>query len=205
VAPLSPFFLASLLNASCTNTYAVDIPYFSCLLEDNTYCRRKGTELRTLIRIRVGSTCQSAHDQVERQYNNNSSCDSDATKPNITASPYHQSNRSEVFRDLPVLGRRSAAVPSDNHWDSSIFICHGDRFSSGVRSANYVIQHAVNVRLSTLWKLNDSAFVPPLRPQYRPCDGFSGEGPGTTRNNQRCSPNKQKDSYNEDKQEGEKT
>jgi hypothetical protein len=35
VAPLSPFFLASMLNASCTNTYAVDISCLSCLLEDN--------------------------------------------------------------------------------------------------------------------------------------------------------------------------
>ena len=60
------------------------------------------------------------HDRVEGQYNN-PSCDGDVTKPNITASPYHQSDRSEIFQDLPVLGWRRAAGPlaSDNQWDSS--------------------------------------------------------------------------------------
>lgn len=115
MAALSPFFLVSLLSASCTNVYAVDIPYFSCLLEDNT---------------------QKEGDRVMDS--------SDATRPNITASrsPYHRSDGPEIFRDLPVLGRRSAAVPSDNCWE---FICHCDRFSSGVRLANYVLQYVVIV------------------------------------------------------------
>ena len=65
MAPLSPFFLASLLNASRTDTYVVDIPYFSFLLEDNT--QRKETESWTL--IRDGSTM--LHNQVEGEYNYN--------------------------------------------------------------------------------------------------------------------------------------
>jgi hypothetical protein len=99
-----------------------------------------------------------AQDQVEGQYNDNSFRGGDATKPSITASQHYRSDRSEIFRDLPVLGRHSAAVPPDNHWE---FNYHCDSFSSGrVRSANYVI----------------------------PCQYvvFSGKGPATTRNNERC-------------------
>jgi hypothetical protein len=54
VAPSSPFCLASLLNVSCTNTCAVDIAYFSCLLEDNT----QGKEIELWTLIRVGTTMQ---------------------------------------------------------------------------------------------------------------------------------------------------
>jgi hypothetical protein len=119
VAPLSPFFLASLLNASCTNTYAVDIPYFSCLLEDNT--QEEGGRV-------VDSNSGSVQPWHTARSKDNTMITHLVTKPNITALPYHRSaDRSEIFRDLPVLGGRSAAVPSDNHRE---FICHGDRFSA---------------------------------------------------------------------------
>ncbi|KAI0270870.1 hypothetical protein BGY98DRAFT_1009150, partial [Russula aff. rugulosa BPL654] len=56
-APLSPFFLTSLLDGLCTNTYDVDILYLSRVLEDNT--QEEGDTVVVdfaVILIRVGST-----------------------------------------------------------------------------------------------------------------------------------------------------
>ena len=61
-----------------------------------------------------------------------------ATLPNlnITGSPCHRrhrTDRSEIFRNLLVIGRCS---PATHRTIIGKFICHDDRYSSGVRSAN---------------------------------------------------------------------
>jgi hypothetical protein len=160
VAPLSPIFLASLPNASCTSTYVIDIPY-SCPFEDNTQKEGDRPQLWTLIRI--GSTMPYDQTEVKGRYNDSSSCKGDSTKPTITVSLCHRSADSQKYpRICPYLAGAVQHCHQTIIENSSAIICHGHKFSSGVRSENYVIQYVVNVRLPTFWKLNDSAFVQPL-------------------------------------------
>src|SRR6266852_9503094 len=120
------------------------------------------------------------HDLVEGRYNDNSSCDGDATKPNITES-YHRSDRSEIFRDLPVLGRRSASVPSGDNRSSLTFIRHVLWRAFGESC------HPVRCKCPTSHLLEVKGWRVCPTAEYRQCDGVSGEGPATTSNNERCS------------------
>ena len=146
VAPFPPFFLAYFLNASRTNTYVAILIYHTSHVYSRTIHRRRKTELWTL--IRVGSAMP--HDQVELKDNTTLTDVVMVTLPNQISPHHHISvGRSEILRDLPVLGRHSAAESSDNHWEF-IRVCHSDRFSSGVCSANHAIQYVVIVRLPHL-------------------------------------------------------
>ena len=146
MTPLSPFFLASLLNASARWQTRMLLIYTSHVYS-RTIHRRKKTKLWAWILIRVGSTMPLPHDQVEGQYNDNSFCNHDATKPNITASPYNRSDRSKTFQDQPILGCRGAIKQSLIIGNSSTMVTGFLR-----HSANYVIQYMVNLRLITFWK-----------------------------------------------------